>query len=43
MNGRFRAFSFVDRITRIDPGRRIEGFYTVPATASRFPKGSVGS
>jgi 3-hydroxymyristoyl/3-hydroxydecanoyl-(acyl carrier protein) dehydratase len=37
MNGRFRAFSFVDRITRIDPGRRIEGIYTVPATASRFP------
>lgn len=37
MDGRFRAFSFVDRITRLDPGHRIEGLYTVPATASRFP------
>jgi 3-hydroxymyristoyl/3-hydroxydecanoyl-(acyl carrier protein) dehydratase len=37
MDGRFRAFSFVDRITRLDPGRRVEGLYTVPATASRFP------
>lgn len=35
-SGRFRAFSFVDRITRcVD--RRIEGVYTVPAGASRFP------
>jgi 3-hydroxymyristoyl/3-hydroxydecanoyl-(acyl carrier protein) dehydratase len=37
MDGRFRAFSFVDRITRLDPGHRVEGLYTVPATASRFP------
>jgi 3-hydroxymyristoyl/3-hydroxydecanoyl-(acyl carrier protein) dehydratase len=37
MDGRFRAFSFVDRITRLDPGHRIEGLYNVPATASRFP------
>ena len=37
MDGRFRAFSFVDRITRLEPGHRIEGLYTVPATASRFP------
>ena len=37
MDGRFRAFSFVDRITRLDPGHRIEGLFTVPATASRFP------
>ena len=37
MDGRFRAFSFVDRITRLDPGHRIEGQYTVPASASRFP------
>ena len=37
MDGRFRAFSFVDRITLLDPGHRIEGLYTVPATASRFP------
>jgi 3-hydroxymyristoyl/3-hydroxydecanoyl-(acyl carrier protein) dehydratase len=37
MDGRFRAFSFVDRITRLDPGHRVEGLYTVPATATRFP------
>ena len=37
MSGRFRAFSFVDRITRSEPGRRIEGQYTVPASATRFP------
>ncbi|MGL6110417.1 MAG: hypothetical protein ACRC2B_10000 [Rubrivivax sp.] len=33
---RFRCFSFVDRITRHVPGH-IEGLYTVPAHASRFP------
>jgi len=33
---RFRAFSFVDRITR-SSGRHIEGEYTVPSNASRFP------
>jgi 3-hydroxymyristoyl/3-hydroxydecanoyl-(acyl carrier protein) dehydratase len=33
---RFRAFSFVDRITHCS-GRHIEGQYTVPAGASRFP------
>lgn len=37
MSGRFQAFSFVDRITRLEPGRRIEGRYTVPASAARFP------
>jgi 3-hydroxymyristoyl/3-hydroxydecanoyl-(acyl carrier protein) dehydratase len=37
MDGRFRAFSFVDRITRLDPGRRIEGHYTVPPDGTRFP------
>jgi 3-hydroxymyristoyl/3-hydroxydecanoyl-(acyl carrier protein) dehydratase len=37
MAERFSAFSFVDRITRLEPGRRIEGQYTVPATATRFP------
>ncbi len=35
MTGRFRSFSFVDRITRRDGGR-IEGVYTVPAGV-RFP------
>ena len=37
MDGRFRAFSFVDRITRLEPGGRIEGHYTVPAGATAFP------
>ena len=37
MDGRFRAFSFVDRISVLHPGHRIEGLFTVPATASRFP------
>jgi 3-hydroxymyristoyl/3-hydroxydecanoyl-(acyl carrier protein) dehydratase len=37
MNGRFRAFSFVDRITQLDPGHHIEGQYTVPVSVSRFP------
>jgi 3-hydroxymyristoyl/3-hydroxydecanoyl-(acyl carrier protein) dehydratase len=37
MNGRFRAFSFVDRITRVQPATRIEGHYTVPAGVTRFP------
>jgi 3-hydroxymyristoyl/3-hydroxydecanoyl-(acyl carrier protein) dehydratase len=37
MTERFRAFSFVDRITRLEPGQRIEGQYRVPATATRFP------
>ncbi|HTN48332.1 MAG TPA: hypothetical protein VMK32_02760 [Burkholderiaceae bacterium] len=36
MSERFRAFSFVDRITR-SASRRIEGEYTVPAHATRFP------
>jgi 3-hydroxymyristoyl/3-hydroxydecanoyl-(acyl carrier protein) dehydratase len=38
MAERFRAFSFVDRITRLEPGQRIEGQYTVPATTTRFPE-----
>jgi 3-hydroxymyristoyl/3-hydroxydecanoyl-(acyl carrier protein) dehydratase len=36
MSERFRAFSFVDRITQCADGR-IEGQYTVPANATRFP------
>lgn len=36
MDGRFRSFSFVDRITHHD-GTRIEGHYTVPLGVSRFP------
>lgn len=37
MNGRFSAFSFVDRIARCTPGVRIEGQYTVPPHVTRFP------
>ena len=36
MSERFRAFSFVDRITHRSDGR-IEGQFTVPATSTRFP------
>jgi len=36
MSERFRAFSFVDRITH-RAGGRIEGQYTVPVTTTRFP------
>jgi 3-hydroxymyristoyl/3-hydroxydecanoyl-(acyl carrier protein) dehydratase len=36
MSERFRAFSFVDRITRRAPGH-IEGQYTVPMQTTRYP------
>jgi 3-hydroxymyristoyl/3-hydroxydecanoyl-(acyl carrier protein) dehydratase len=34
--GHFRAFSFVDRITQLDVGKRGAGRYLVPAYLSRF-------
>ena len=37
MVGRFRAFSFVDRILAHAPGATVRGRYTVPAHATRFP------
>lgn len=37
MAGRFRAFSFVDRILAHAPGATVRGRYTVPAQATRFP------
>ena len=37
MAERFSAFSFVDRITRLEPGARIEGRYAIPAHLSCFP------
>lgn len=37
MAGRFSAFSFVDRITSLEPGARIAGRYTIPPHATRFP------
>jgi 3-hydroxymyristoyl/3-hydroxydecanoyl-(acyl carrier protein) dehydratase len=37
MSERFSAFSFVDRITRLELGTRAEGCYAVPAGLARFP------
>jgi len=33
---RFNAFSFVDRITAVEPGARVHGQFTVPAELGRF-------
>jgi 3-hydroxymyristoyl/3-hydroxydecanoyl-(acyl carrier protein) dehydratase len=37
MDGHFRAFSFVDRITSVQPGIRVRGTYQIPAGISSFP------
>ncbi|MEO8484841.1 MAG: hypothetical protein ABI585_00745 [Betaproteobacteria bacterium] len=37
MNGRFAAFSFVDRILAHDPAATVRGRYAIPARATRFP------
>jgi 3-hydroxymyristoyl/3-hydroxydecanoyl-(acyl carrier protein) dehydratase len=37
MAERFSAFSFVDRIIRLDTGTRVTGRYTIPLAATRFP------
>jgi 3-hydroxymyristoyl/3-hydroxydecanoyl-(acyl carrier protein) dehydratase len=36
-NGHFRAFSFVDRITSVQPGGSIRGLYHIPAGLAEFP------
>lgn len=36
MDGHFRAFSFVDRITAFEPGVRIRGEYLIPPAAENF-------
>jgi len=36
-NGRFAAFSFVDRITSIEGTARVCGLYTIPSAVSDFP------
>ena len=41
MGGHFRAFSFVDRITGLEPGVRIGGQYTVPPAVEAFPNSLV--
>ncbi|HXJ73185.1 MAG TPA: hotdog domain-containing protein, partial [Candidatus Dormibacteraeota bacterium] len=37
MDAHFRAFTFVDRITELDPGRHIRGRYTIPVDVPNFP------
>ncbi|MDR3457890.1 MAG: hypothetical protein P4N60_10625 [Verrucomicrobiae bacterium] len=39
MDGHFRAFSFVDRITR--PGLKVRGLYQIPAGLAEFPSSLV--
>ena len=41
VNAHFRAFSFVDRISLLDPGRRIRGRYAIPARLVTFPPSLV--
>ena len=41
MNGHFRAFSFVDRITGIESGVRIRGHYAIPPAVDAFPASLV--
>jgi len=37
VSGHFSAYSFVDRITELEAGKRARGFFLVPAHLSRFP------
>jgi 3-hydroxymyristoyl/3-hydroxydecanoyl-(acyl carrier protein) dehydratase len=37
MNDHFAAFSFVDRITELEPGRHARGTFAIPATIPDFP------
>ena len=41
MAERFRAFSFVDQITELDPGVRAVGRYAIPLPVARFPASLV--
>jgi 3-hydroxymyristoyl/3-hydroxydecanoyl-(acyl carrier protein) dehydratase len=41
MDGHFRAFSFVDRITGVEPGVCIRGQYTIPPAVDAFPDSLV--
>lgn len=41
MDGHFRAFSFVDRITEVEPGVRVRGHYAVPSGLDVFPASLV--
>lgn len=37
MSGHFNAYSFVDRITELEAGKRARGLFLVPTHLSRFP------
>lgn len=41
MDLHFRAFSFVDRITSLQPAKRITGTYSVPSGSGAFPSSLV--
>src|SRR5580698_4896115 len=41
MDGHFRAYSFVDRITSVRPGVQIRGIYDIPAGIGEFPSSLV--
>ena len=41
MDDRFCAFSFVDRITSLEPGGSVRGQYTIPAKVEAFPASLV--
>jgi len=41
MDDHFRAFTFVDRITSVQPGVRIRGHYTIPSGLDNFPASLV--
>jgi len=41
MDDHFRAFTFVDRITSVQPGVRIRGLYTIPPGLDDFPASLV--
>jgi 3-hydroxymyristoyl/3-hydroxydecanoyl-(acyl carrier protein) dehydratase len=41
MDGHFRAFTFVDRITAVEKGKTIRGRYTIPASVAEFPPSLV--
>lgn len=41
MAERFSAFSFVDRITRLEPGVRAAGRYAIPGSIAQFPASLV--
>ena len=42
MDEHFRAFSFVDRITSVQDGKRIRGRFAIPSRLSEFPLSVVG-